>query len=225
LIELIGVKKTYFTEGKETPVLFGIDFKIEEGEYVAIMAPSGTGKSTLLNILGTLDKPTEGKYLFKDKDLTELNDDQLSQLRNKSIGFVFQLFNLLNRVSVLDNVLLPLLYAANYPKDAKERAIHLLNMVGLSERIHFKPNALSGGQQQRVAIARALINEPDVLLADEPTGNLDSKSSEEILNIFDEIHRQGRTLVVVTHELDVAKRAQRVITMKDGKVFKEEKVQ
>jgi putative ABC transport system ATP-binding protein len=225
LIELIGVKKTYFTEGKETPVLFGIDFKIEEGEYVAIMAPSGTGKSTLLNILGTLDKPTEGKYLFKDKDLTELNDDQLSQLRNKSIGFVFQLFNLLNRVSVLDNVLLPLLYATNYPKDAKERAIHLLNMVGLSERIHFKPNALSGGQQQRVAIARALINEPDVLLADEPTGNLDSKSSEEILNIFDEIHRQGRTLVVVTHELDVAKRAQRVITMKDGKVFKEEKVQ
>lgn len=225
MIELIGVKKTYFTEGKETPVLFGIDFKIEEGEYVAIMAPSGTGKSTLLNILGTLDKPTEGKYLFKDKDLTELNDDQLSQLRNKSIGFVFQLFNLLNRVSVLDNVLLPLLYATNYPKDAKERAIHLLNMVGLSERIHFKPNALSGGQQQRVAIARALINEPDVLLADEPTGNLDSKSSEEILNIFDEIHRQGRTLVVVTHELDVAKRAQRVITMKDGKVFKEEKVQ
>ncbi len=225
MIELIGVKKTYFTEGKETPVLFGIDFKIEEGEYVAIMAPSGTGKSTLLNILGTLDKPTEGKYLFKDKDLTELNDDQLSQLRNKSIGFVFQLFNLLNRVSVLDNVLLPLLYATNYPKDAKERAIHLLNMVGLSERIHFKPNALSGGQQQRVAIARALINEPDVLLADEPTGNLDSKSSEEILNIFDEIYRQGRTLVVVTHELDVAKRAQRVITMKDGKVFKEEKVQ
>ncbi len=225
MIELIGVKKTYFTEGKETPVLFGIDFKIEEGEYVAIMAPSGTGKSTLLNILGTLDKPTEGKYLFKDKDLTELNDDQLSQLRNKSIGFVFQLFNLLNRVSVLDNVLLPLLYATNYPKDAKERAIHLLNMVGLSERIHFKPNALSGGQQQRVAIARALINEPDVLLADEPTGNLDSKSSEEILNIFDEIHRQGRTLVVVTHELDVAKRAQRIITMKDGKVFKEEKVQ
>ena len=157
--------------------------------------------------------------------MTELNDDQLSQLRNKSIGFVFQLFNLLNRVSVLDNVLLPLLYATNYPKDAKERAIHLLNMVGLSERIHFKPNALSGGQQQRVAIARALINEPDVLLADEPTGNLDSKSSEEILNIFDEIHRQGRTLVVVTHELDVAKRAQRIITMKDGKVFKEEKVQ
>ncbi len=224
MIELIGIKKTYFTEGKETPVLFGIDFKIEEGEYVAIMAPSGTGKSTLLNILGTLDKPTEGKYLFKNRDLTELNDDQLSQLRNKSIGFVFQLFNLLNRVSVLDNVLLPLLYAHNYPKDAKERAINLLNMVGLSERIHFKPNALSGGQQQRVAIARALINEPDVLLADEPTGNLDSKSSEEILNIFDEIHRQGRTLVVVTHELDVAKRAQRVITMRDGKVFKEEKV-
>lgn len=224
MIELTGIKKTYYTEGKETPVLFGIDFKIEEGEYVAIMAPSGTGKSTLLNILGTLDKPTEGKYYFKGNDLTTFDDDTLSKMRNKSIGFVFQLFNLLKRVTVLDNVLLPLLYSERYPKNAKERAINLLELVGLKERIYFKPNALSGGQQQRVAIARALINDPDVLLADEPTGNLDSKSSEEILNIFDEIHKRGRTLIVVTHELDVAKRAERIITLKDGKVFKDEKI-
>lgn len=223
MIELRGVKKTYYTEGKETPVLFGIDFKIEEGDYTAIMAPSGTGKSTLLNILGTLDKPTEGKYLFRNRDLTELSDDELSRMRNKSIGFVFQLFNLLGRVSVLENVLLPLLYAETYPKEARERALRLLDMVGLGDRVHFKPNALSGGQQQRVAIARALINEPDLLLADEPTGNLDSRSSEEILQIFDEIHRKGRTIVVVTHERDVALRADKIITMKDGRVFSEER--
>lgn len=224
MIELIDIKKTYYTEGKETPVLFGIDFKIEEGEYVGIMAPSGTGKSTLLNVLGTLDKPTGGKYLFRNRDLTELSDDELSKLRNKSFGFVFQLFNLLNRISVLDNVLLPLLYTENYPKDAKERALRLLSMVGLSERVHFKPNALSGGQQQRVAIARALINDPDLLLADEPTGNLDSKSSMEILEIFDEIHKRGKTVIVVTHERDVAERAERIITLKDGRVFKDEKL-
>lgn len=224
MIELINIKKAYYTEGKETPVLFGIDFKIEEGEYVAIMAPSGTGKSTLLNILGTLDKPTEGKYLFRNRDLTELNDDELSKLRNKSFGFVFQLFNLLNRISVLDNVLLPLLYTENYPKNAKEQALKLLSLVGLSERVNYKPNALSGGQQQRVAIARALINDPDLLLADEPTGNLDSKSSGEILGIFDEIHRRGRTIIVVTHERDVAERAERIITLKDGRVFKDEKL-
>jgi putative ABC transport system ATP-binding protein len=224
VIELIGIKKTYFTEGKETPVLFGVDFKVEEGDFTAIMAPSGTGKSTLLNILGTLDRPTGGQYLFRNKDLAELNDDELSKLRNKSIGFVFQLYNLLNRISVLENVLLPLLYTEPYPKDAKEKAVNLLNMVGLADRINFKPNALSGGQQQRVAIARALINEPDLLLADEPTGNLDSRSSEEILQIFDEIHRKGRTILLVTHERDVALRAKKIITMKDGRVFSEETV-
>lgn len=224
MIELVNISKTYFTEGRETPVLFDINIKIEEGEFVGIMAPSGTGKTTLLNIIGTLDKPTGGKYYFKGKDLTTLNDDELSVLRNKSLGFVFQLFNLLNRVSVLENVMLPLLYADPYPKDAKKRAIELLNMVGLSDRIHYKPNALSGGQQQRVAIARALINEPDLLLADEPTGNLDSKSSEEILEIFKEINRRGKTIVVVTHEKEVASIANRLITLKDGKVFSDEKL-
>lgn len=224
MIELINIKKIYYTEGRETPVLHGINIQVEEGEFVGIMAPSGTGKTTLLNIIGTLDKPTEGKYLFKGKDLTELSDDELSNLRNKSIGFVFQLFNLLNRISVLDNVLLPLLYSNPYPKNAKENAINLLNLVGLSDRIHFKPNALSGGQQQRVAIARALINEPDLLLADEPTGNLDSKSSEEILEIFKKIHSQGKTIVVVTHERDVASMAERIITLKDGIVYSDEKV-
>lgn len=224
MIELINIEKVYYTEGRETPVLHKIDIKIEEGEFIGIMAPSGAGKTTLLNIIGTLDKPTKGKYLFKGKDLTLLNDDELSNLRNKSIGFVFQLFNLLNRISVLDNVLLPLLYSNPYPKNAKEKAINLLNLVGLSDRINFKPNALSGGQQQRVAIARALINEPDLLLADEPTGNLDSKSAEEILEIFKKIHRQGKTIVVVTHEKDVVNIAKRIIKLKDGKVLSDEKV-
>lgn len=222
MIELINISKTYYTEGKETPVLHDINLKIEEGEFVAIMAPSGTGKTTLLNIIGTLDKPTGGKYYFKGKDLTTLKDDELSNLRNKSIGFVFQLFNLLNRINVLENVLLPLLYSDPYPKNAKERAIKLLKSVGLEDRIYFKPNALSGGQQQRVAIARALINDPDLLLADEPTGNLDSKASGEILEIFKEINKRGKTIIVVTHEIEVAKAASRIVTLKDGKILNKE---
>ena len=223
MIELQGLTKTYHTGGVDTPVLHGIDLTIEEGEFVALMGPSGTGKSTLMNILGLLDRPSGGKYTLGGVDLTGLDDNQLSAIRNRRLGFVFQLFHLLPRVSVLQNVLLPFLYTEPYPADAKERAVQILQSVGLGERIHFKPNALSGGQQQRVAIARALINEPAFILADEPTGNLDSVASGEILEIFDRIHKQGRTIVMVTHEPDVATHASRVVTLKDGRVASDER--
>ena len=223
MIELSGIQKTYHTGGVETPVLHGIDLTIEEGEFVALMGPSGTGKSTLMNILGLLDRPTAGKYALGGVDLTGLDDNQLSAIRNWRLGFVFQLFHLLPRVSVLQNVLLPFLYTDPYPPDAKERAVHILQSVGLGNRIHFKPNTLSGGQQQRVAIARALINEPAFILADEPTGNLDSVATGEILEIFDRIHKQGRTIVMVTHEPDVAAHAERVVTLKDGRVASDER--
>ncbi|MGA9751866.1 MAG: ABC transporter ATP-binding protein [Acidobacteriota bacterium] len=223
MIELSGIVKTYLTGGVETPVLHGINFTVEEGEFVALMGPSGTGKSTLMNILGLLDRPTGGSYKLAGQDLTTLDDNGLSAIRNKRIGFVFQLFHLLPRVSVLQNVLLPFLYTEPYPPDAKERAKTLLQSVGLGDRMSFKPNALSGGQQQRVAIARALVNEPSIILADEPTGNLDSVASGEILEIFDRIHREGRTIVMVTHEPDVAAHAQRVITLKDGAVATDER--
>lgn len=218
MIELRGLEKTYHTGGVDTPVLHGIDLTIEEGEFVALMGPSGTGKSTLMNILGCLDRATGGTYTLAGQDLTALDDNQLSAIRNRRLGFVFQLFHLLPRVSVLQNVLLPFLYTDPYPSDAKERAVQLLKTVGLEDRMHFKPNALSGGQQQRVAIARALVNEPALLMADEPTGNLDSVASKEILDIFDRIHTQGRTIIMVTHEADIAAHASRVITLKDGRV-------
>jgi putative ABC transport system ATP-binding protein len=218
MIELRGLEKTYHTGGVDTPVLHGIDLTIDEGEFVALMGPSGTGKSTLMNILGCLDRATGGSYTLAGQDLTSLDDNQLSAIRNRRLGFVFQLFHLLPRVSVLQNVLLPFLYTDPYPSDAKERAVNLLRTVGLEDRMHFKPNALSGGQQQRVAIARALVNEPALLMADEPTGNLDSVASKEIMDIFDRIHAQGRTIIMVTHEVDIAAHASRVITLKDGRV-------
>ncbi len=223
MIELSGIEKTYHTGGVDTPVLHGINISIEEGEFVALMGPSGTGKSTLMNILGLLDRPTAGVYKLAGQDLTKLDDNKLSTIRNKRVGFVFQLFHLLPRVSVLQNVLLPFLYTDPYPTDARDRAQSLLKGVGLQDRMYFKPNALSGGQQQRVAIARALVNEPALILADEPTGNLDSVASQEILEIFDRIHAQGRTIVMVTHEAEIAAHASRVITLKDGCIASDEK--
>jgi len=224
MIEFNGIAKSFTSGAIKTEVLTGVSFKVDKGEFVAIMAPSGTGKTTLLNILGCLMKASRGSYLFGEQDIETLNDDQLSKIRNKKIGFVFQTFNLLEKTSALDNVLLPLVYADIYPPDAQKKAAQLLEAVGLNERIHYKPSELSGGQQQRVAIARALINDPAVILADEPTGNLDNASANEIMEIFKSLHNQGRTIVVVTHDLGVARQAGRIIFLKDGKVDNEEKL-
>ena len=221
-IEFKDVMKSFQSGLVRTDVLKGLTFKVEKGEFAAIMAPSGTGKTTLLNILGCLMKASSGSYLFEGIDIKTLNDDQLSDIRNKKIGFVFQTFNLLERTSALDNVLLPLVYADVYPPDAKQIAIKLLESVGLGERIYYKPGELSGGQQQRVAIARALINDPSIILADEPTGNLDSESSKEIMNILKTLHGQGRTIIVVTHDINIAHSAGRIIFLKDGSVEKTE---
>ncbi|MGC1633765.1 MAG: ABC transporter ATP-binding protein [Gelidibacter sp.] len=206
-----------FQLGSETVyVLKGIDLDIVRGDYVAIMGPSGSGKSTLMNLLGCLDTPTSGQYILNNKDVSKLSDDELAEIRNKEIGFVFQTFNLLPRTTALDNVALPMIYAGASKADRQARATQVLTDVGLADRIHHKPNELSGGQRQRVAVGRALVNKPSIILADEPTGNLDSKTSLEILQLFDDIHKAGNTVIVVTHEEDVAKRAARVIRLRDG---------
>jgi len=222
MIEFNDIAKSFTSGAIKTEVLKGVSFKVDKGEFVSIMAPSGTGKTTLLNVLGCLMKATSGSYLFEGHDIETLNDDQLSEIRNKKIGFVFQTFNLLEKTSALDNVLLPLVYSDIYPADASKKAAGLLDAVGLKDRIHYKPNELSGGQQQRVAIARALINDPAVILADEPTGNLDSASAKEIMEIFKSLHSQGRTIIVVTHDSSIARQAGRAIYLKDGRVDKEE---
>ena len=222
MIEFNDITKSFTSGTVRTDVLKGVTFKVNNGEFAAIMAPSGTGKTTLLNVLGCLMKASSGSYLFEGQDIETLNDDQLSEIRNKKIGFVFQTFNLLERTSALDNVLLPLVYSDVYPSDATKRAERLLESVGLKERINYKPSELSGGQQQRVAIARALINDPAVILADEPTGNLDSSSAKEIMEIFKNLHKEGRTIIVVTHDINVARYSGRIIYLKDGKVEKEE---
>jgi putative ABC transport system ATP-binding protein len=222
MIEFNDIAKSFTNGAIKTEVLKGVSFKVDKGEFVSIMAPSGTGKTTLLNVLGCLMKATSGSYLFEGQDIETLNDDQLSEIRNKKIGFVFQTFNLLEKTSALDNVLLPLVYSDIYPADASKKAAGLLEAVGLKERIHYKPNELSGGQQQRVAIARALINDPAVILADEPTGNLDSASAKEIMEIFKSLHSQGRTIIVVTHDNSIARQAGRAMYLKDGRVEKEE---
>jgi len=208
-----------FQLGQETVhVLKSIDLDIEKGEYVAIMGPSGSGKSTLMNLIGCLDTPTSGSYILNGKDVSQMSDDELAEIRNKEIGFVFQTFNLLPRTTALDNVALPMVYAGYSKKDRTERAIQVLNDVGLSDRMDHRPNQLSGGQRQRVAVGRALVNKPSIILADEPTGNLDSKTGAEIMNLLEDIHKAGNTIIVVTHEEEIAAHAQRIIRLRDGMV-------
>jgi len=205
----------------EVNALKGIDLHIPKNQFIAIMGPSGSGKSTLMNILGCLDQPTKGNYLLSEQEVSTLNDDQLAAVRNRSIGFVFQTFNLQARRSALENVMLPLRFSNCSKKEARERAINMLMCVGLGDRFHHRPSEMSGGQRQRVAIARALINNPAIILADEPTGNLDSKTSDEIMQLFHQLHNEGQTVVVVTHEDDIAQHAQRVVILKDGLILEE----
>jgi putative ABC transport system ATP-binding protein len=218
MIQLSGICKLYRRGGDEIRALDGIELTIARGEFVAIMGPSGSGKSTLLNVLGALDRPDQGSYRLDQDDVGTLDDDAASDLRNRRIGFVFQSFHLLPRLSVLENVLLPQRYAANPDALAAQRAEHLLERMGLGQRLHHRPAELSGGQLQRAAIARALLNQPALLLADEPTGNLDSKSARDVLALFGELNAAGQTLIMVTHDPDIAASAQRTIHLRDGKV-------
>jgi putative ABC transport system ATP-binding protein len=216
IIHLQSLRKSYYLGRQELPVLKGIDLDIQKNEYVALMGPSGSGKSTLMNILGCLDSPTSGKYILNGHDVSKMPDDDLANVRNHEIGFVFQQFNLLAGRTAAENVSLPLVYAGISRKERHEKALEMLDRVGLADRSHHKPNELSGGQCQRVAIARALINDPAIILADEPTGNLDTKTSIEIMDIFGRIHAQGNTVVLVTHEEDIAGYAHRIVRLRDG---------
>jgi putative ABC transport system ATP-binding protein len=222
LMEIEDLWKTYQMGSEEIHALRGVSFSILRGSYVAIMGPSGSGKSTLMNLIGCLDTPTKGKYLLNNRLVSEMDDDELAYIRNKEIGFVFQTFNLLPRASALHNVELPLIYNGTAAQDRKERAIRALQNVELGERLYHRPNELSGGQRQRVAIARALVNNPSLILADEPTGNLDSATSNEIMALFDNLHRSGNTIILVTHEPDIATHAHRVIRLLDGKISSDE---
>jgi putative ABC transport system ATP-binding protein len=216
VIQLKEISRRYQIGTEVIHALRSITLSIERGEYVALMGPSGSGKSTLMNILGCLDTPSSGEYTLNGKLVSQMHDNELADIRNKEIGFVFQTFNLIPRSSALDNVALPLVYAGIRKDDRNEKAAVTLKDVGLGDRVHHKPNELSGGQRQRVAIARALVNKPSIILADEPTGNLDSKTSEEIMGLFEEIHQKGNTIIVVTHEEDIAQHAHRIVRLKDG---------
>jgi putative ABC transport system ATP-binding protein len=218
LIETVDLWKTYVMGTEEIHALRGVSIQIDRGEYVAIMGPSGSGKSTLMNLIGCLDTPSKGSYLLNGKQVSQMNDNELARIRNEEIGFVFQTFNLLPRASALHNVELPLVYAGLGSRERRHAATDALTRVGLADRMEHKPNELSGGQRQRVAIARALVNRPSILLADEPTGNLDSGTSEEIMGLFEGLHREGQTIVLVTHEIDIAAHAFRQVHLKDGRV-------
>ncbi|MGB6607171.1 MAG: ABC transporter ATP-binding protein [Atribacterota bacterium] len=222
MLEIKKIKKIYQMGKVKVEALKGVSFYIDKGEFVAIMGPSGSGKSTLMHIIGCLDQPTEGSFIIGGKDVSKLNDDRLAEIRNKSIGFVFQQFNLLSRISILHNVEIPLIYAGLKTKRRREMAKQALESVGLADRVKHKPNEISGGEKQRAAIARALVNNPLIILADEPTGNLDTKTGEEIMKIFYKLHQQGNTVIMVTHEAEVSRHAHRIIHLRDGLIEKDE---
>ena len=223
VIKIRNITRDFYLGQEVVKVLKGIDLDIEKGEYVAFMGPSGSGKSTLMNLLGCLDTPTSGQYILNGNDVSRMSDNELAEIRNKEIGFVFQTFNLLPRTTALDNVALPMIYAGASKAQRKERAEKVLKDVGLADRMDHKPNQLSGGQRQRVAVGRALVNNPSIILADEPTGNLDSKTSVEIMRLFDDIHAAGNTVILVTHEEDIARHAHRIIRLRDGMVESDER--
>lgn len=223
IIQVSHITKTYKTDDLETTVLSDVSLTIYKGQFVAIMGPSGSGKSTFMHILGALDLPTSGTYILDGKDVSHMTDDELAEIRNKKIGFIFQAYNLLPRTSAVDNVIVPMEYAGIPDAEQKPKAIKLLTLVGLSDRLNNPPNKLSGGQQQRVAIARSLVMDPSMLLADEPTGNIATAQADEVMNIFHKLHKEGHTIVMITHEPDIAEHAERIIHIRDGKIIADEK--